>query len=126
MGALRDLMRLVRWSHDQPRPSLADALTTSVQATQDVRAYQDALISGVVGPHNGVPTTALVEEVRQLPSPSGHRVELVLRIDDPGQPRVTHTEEPPRAVQVGELLPVWTLRFEPQRFTIDWTRAAAR
>ena len=124
MGALRDLMRLVRWSRDQPRPSFADAMATSVQATEDVRAYQDALISGVVGPHNGVPTTALVEEVRQLPSPSGRRVELVLRIDGPGQPRVTHTEEPPRPVRVGELLPVWMLRFEPQRFSIDWTRAA--
>ncbi len=125
MGALRDLMQLVRWSRKQPRPSIGDAMASSVQATEDLRAYQDALISGVVGPHNGVPTTALVEQVRQVPSPSGRRVELVLRIDGPGQPRVTHTEEPPRPVEIGEHLPVWMLRFEPQRFTIDWTGPTA-
>lgn len=125
MGALRDLMQLVRWSRKQPRPSIGDAMASSVQATEDLRAYQDALISGVVGPHNGVPTTALVEQVRQVPSPSGRRVELVLRIDGPGQPRVTHTEEPPRPVEIGERLPVWMLRFEPQRFTIDWTGPTA-
>ncbi len=54
MSALRDLVGLVRWSRAQPRPSLGDALATAARATEDARAYQDALAGGVVGPHNGV------------------------------------------------------------------------
>ncbi len=126
MGALRDLVRLVRWSRAQSRPSVADALSAGVQATDDLRAYQDALVSGVVGAHNGVPTTALVEAVAALPATGDgpRRAELVLRIDAPGQPRVTHTEALPRPVRVGDRLPVWVVRFEPRRFTIDWDRGA--
>lgn len=126
MAALRDLVRLVRWSRAQSRPSVADALNAGVRATDDVRAYQDALISGVVGAHNGVATTALVESVAPLPATGDgpRRAELVLRIDAPGEPRVTHTEALPRPVHVGERLPVWVVRFEPRRFAIDWDREA--
>jgi hypothetical protein len=126
MGALRDLVRLVRWSRAQSRPSVADALSAGVQATDDVRAYQDALVSGVVGAHNGVPTTALVEAVTARPATGDgpRRAELVLRIDAPGEPRVTHPEEPPSPVHVGARLPVWVVRFEPRRFAIDWDREA--
>lgn|GEM_PF-2476356 len=124
MAAWRDLVRLARWSRAQPRPSTGEALSAGVRATEDLRSYQDALISGVVGAHNGVPTTALVESVRQLPvtGDGPARSELVLLIDAPGRPRVSHTEAVPRPVRAGERLPVWVVRFEPQRFTIDWER----
>lgn len=126
MGVLRDLVRLVRWSRAQSRPSVAHALSTGVQATDDVRAYQDALVSGVVGAHNGVPATAVVESVAALPTTGvgPRRSELVLRIDAPGEPRVTHAEALPRQVHVGDRLPVWVVRFDPRRFAIDWDRDA--
>lgn len=124
MGALRDLVDLVRWGRAQPRPSFGDALASGVRATEDLRAYQDALTSGVVGAHNGVPATALVEAVRPMPAggTGPGRTELVLLVEVPGQApvRVGHTEPLPRPVQVGERLRVWALRFEPRRFTIDW------
>nr|WP_154727757.1 hypothetical protein [Cellulomonas hominis] len=71
-------------------------------------------------------TTALVESVAPLPATGDgpRRAELVLRIDAPGEPRVTHTEALPRPVRVGERLPVWVVRFEPRRFAIDWDREA--
>lgn len=124
MGALRDLVGLVRWSRAQPRPSLGDALATAARATEDVRAYQDALGGGVVGPHNGVAGTAVVESAQALPvtGDGPERTAFVLLLDVPGRPpmRVSHTEAAPREVSVGEQLAVWSVAFDPRRFTIDW------
>jgi hypothetical protein len=124
MGALRDLVGLVRWSRAQPRPSLGDALATAARATEDARAYQGALVSGVVGPESGVAGTALVESAQVLPvtGDGPARTAFVLMLDVPGHApvRVSHTEVAPRVVSAGERLVVWAVTFDPRRFTIDW------
>lgn len=129
MGAVRDLVDLLRWSRAQPRPSLGDALASGAQATRDLRDHQDALARGVVDAQNGVPTTALVEALRPLPPVAGGpaRTELVLLLDVPGGApvRVTRAEALPRAVTVGERLPARVLRFEPQRFALEWDAGPA-
>ena len=127
MGTWRDLVDLVRWSRAQPRPSLRDALGSGAQATRDLTAYQDALARGVVDAHNGVSTTAVAEAVRPLP-PVGDapcRTELVLLVDVPGgvPVRVAAVEVVPRPVRAGDRLAVRVVRLDPQRLSIDWTRA---
>jgi len=129
MGAVRDLVDLLRWSRAQPRPSLGDALASGAQATRDLRDYQDALARGVVDAQNGVPTTALVESLRALPAVAEGpaRTEVVLLLDVPGGApvRVVRAEVLPRAVAVGERLPVRVLRFDPQRFAVEWEAGRA-
>lgn len=124
MGALRDLVDLVRWSRAQPWPSVAEALGSAAGATRDLQAYQDATARGVVDVHNGVPATAVVAEVRPLPPgpDATPRAELVLVVHVPGQApvRTARVERAPRPVAVGDHLPVLALRLDPTRFTIDW------